>query len=100
MTTEEFTTFLLLLLIQVLTFYIKVLREVFCSYIFESLPFRLFTYDQCYFCMTTEEFTTFLLLLLIQVLTFYIKVLREVFALIFLKAYPLGCLRMISVTSV
>ena len=38
----------------------------------------------------------------IQVLTFYVKVLREVFLLflIFLKAYPLGCLRMISVTSI
>ena len=35
----------------------------------------------------------------IQVLTFYIKVLHEVFALIFLKANPLGCLRMINITS-
>ena len=38
----------------------------------------------------------------IQVLTFYFKVLREVFLLflIFLKAYPLGCLHLISVTSI
>ena len=32
--------------IQALTFYVKVLREVFALYyIFESLPFRLLTYD-------------------------------------------------------
>ena len=38
----------------------------------------------------------------IQVLTFYVKVLLEVFCsfLYFLKAYPLGCLCMISVTSI
>ena len=37
----------------------------------------------------------------IQVFTFYVKVLCDVFcSLIFLKAYPLGFLRMFSVTSI
>ena len=38
----------------------------------------------------------------IQVLTFCVKVSHEVFSLnlIFLKAYPLGCICMISVTSI
>ena len=59
-------------------------------------------YVEGYIVLSFRPFVRPSVCMSIKVLTFYVKVLREVILLflIFLKAYPLGCLRIISVTSI